>query len=208
MDFGLWLSFFAASLALSVAPGPDNLFVLTQSAVYGVRAGLTVMLGLCTGLVVNTLLAAAGLAAVVAAVPALFWGIRLLGAAYLLYLAWQAWRHSNEVSEGPKGTALSGAALYRRGVIMNLTNPKVQIFFLAFFPQFVRPGTEGRALVLQMIIQGVTFILATLIVFSAVAWGAGTLADKMRNPRVQRFLNRGSAVIFLALAVFTIASGR
>ena len=138
--------------------------------------------------------------------PALFWGIRIAGACYLIYLARMAWTHAVSDSEGPQGTALSGMALWRRGVIMNITNPKVQIFFLAFFPQFVKPGTEGLELIIQMIIQGVTFIGATLIVFSAVAWGAGALADRMRSPRFQLWLNRTSAVIFLMLAVFTVLS--
>ena len=97
-------------------------------------------------------------------------------------------------------------ALWRRGVIMNVTNPKVQIFFLSFFPQFVREGTEGAALVIQMIIQGVTFMGATLVVFGAVAWGAGSLADRFRRPKVQLILNRSSAVLFAALAVFTVLS--
>lgn len=88
MSFSLWLTFFGASLLLAIAPGPDNLFVLTQSAVYGVRSGLLVVLGLMSGLVVQTLCAACGVAAVVAAVPALFMAIKMAGAAYLLYLAW------------------------------------------------------------------------------------------------------------------------
>ena len=206
MDPALSLTFAGASLVLAVAPGPDNLFVLAQSAVYGVRAGLTVVLGPCTRLVVQTICAACGVAAVVAAVPALFWGIRIAGACYLIYLAWMAWTHAVSDSEGPQGTALTGMALWRRGVIMNITNPKVQIFFLAFFPQFVKQSTEGLDLIIQMIIQGVTFIGATLIVFSAVAWGAGALADRMRSPRFQLWLNRTSAVIFLMLAVFTVLS--
>ena len=89
---------------------------------------------------------------------------------------------------------------------MNITNPKVQIFFLAFFPQFVKPGTEGMALIIQMVIQGFTFIGATMLVFGGLAWGAGALADKMRSPRFQLWLNRTSAVIFLLLAVFTVLS--
>lgn len=205
MEWSLWTAFLGASLLLAAAPGPDNLFVLAQSAAYGARAGMIVVLGLITGLVFQTAAAALGLAAVVAASPVLFTAIKLVGAAYLAYLAVMAWRHP--VSEGTSQTvSFSGMALWRRGVIMNVTNPKVQIFFLSFFPQFVREGTEGAALVIQMIIQGVTFMGATLVVFGAVAWGAGSLADRFRRPKVQLILNRSSAVLFAALAVFTVLS--
>lgn len=205
MEWSLWTAFLGASLLLAAAPGPDNLFVLAQPAAYGARAGMIVVLGLITGLVFQTAAAALGLAAVVAASPVLFTAIKLVGAAYLAYLAVMAWRHP--VSEGTSQTvSLSGMALWRRGVIMNVTNPKVQIFFLSFFPQFVREGTEGAALVIQMIIQGVTFMGATLVVFGAVAWGAGSLADRFRRPKVQLILNRSSAVLFAALAVFTVLS--
>lgn len=197
MAFSLWLAFFGASLLLAIAPGPDNLFVLMQSAVFGVRAGMIVVLGLATGLLLQTLAAALGIAAVVAAVPALFWAIKCLGAAYLLWLAWQAWTHAKDAARGHDAVKLSGLALWRRGVVMNITNPKVQIFFLAFFPQFVPAGVTGWPLVLQMVIQGVTFIFATIIVFGAIAWGAGALADRLRSARFQEILNRTSAVISL-----------
>lgn len=206
MPITLWLAFLGASLLLAIAPGPDNLFVLTQSAVHGARAGITVVLGLCTGLVLQTIAAALGLAVVVAAAPALFWAIKLLGCAYLLYLAFMAWKHAADGAEGRAAVALSSFALWRRGVIMNITNPKVLIFFLAFFPQFIPTGLTGTPLVVQMIIQGVTFIGATLVVFGGIAWCAGTLADRLRSPRFQAALNRISAVIFLGLAVFTLMS--
>lgn len=206
MSFSLWLTFFGASLLLAIAPGPDNLFVLTQSAVYGVRSGLLVVLGLMSGLVVQTLCAACGVAAVVAAVPALFMAIKMAGAAYLLYLAWGAWTHAGDAVNSAKPIELTSMQLWRRGLIMNITNPKVQIFFLAFFPQFVAPETTGLALVMQMVIQGATFILATLIVFSAIAWAAGAAADRLRSPTFTLWLNRVSAVIFVALAGVTLAS--
>ena len=206
MTFSVWLTVLGASLLLSAAPGPDNLFVLAQSAVYGVRAGVTVVLGLMTGLVLQTFFAACGLAAVVAAVPALFMAIKLAGAAYLLYLAWGAWTHAADPVGTERAVELSPVQLWRRGLIMNITNPKVQIFFLAFFPQFVVPGTTGWALVLQMVVQGLTFILATFVVFSAIAWAAGAAAKKLQSPAFSLWLNRGSAVLFLALAVFTVLS--
>ena len=89
---------------------------------------------------------------------------------------------------------------------MNLTNPKVQIFFLAFFPQFVKAGTEGLALAGQMLLQGVTFIGVTALVFGAVAWGAGTMADRLRSLAFQTWLGRCSAIIFALLAIFTLTT--
>ena len=204
MSFALWFSFFSASLLLVVAPGPDNLFVITQSAVYGVRAGLCVVFGLITGLVLHTVLAACGVAAMVVAVPALLWTIKLVGATYLLYLAWGAWMHVNDAVNGAQAVALRPIQLWRRGFIMNVTNPKVQIFFLAFFPQFVMPGTKGVALASQMLIQGATFMLATLIVFSALACLAGAAADWLCRPRWRAWLSRASAVIFVTLAGFAL----
>ena len=132
MDVAVLLSFTAASLVLAAAPGPDILYVLAQSAQSGARAGLTVVIGLMVGCLIQTAAAAAGLAAVVAASPWLFWTIRLAGAAYLLYLAWGAW-HAPTSAQTARATVIDSSALLRRGIIMNVTNPKVQIFFLAFF---------------------------------------------------------------------------
>lgn len=206
MTLEVYLAFCLASLLLSIAPGPDNLFVLAQSAVYGIKAGLLVVVGLCLGLVVQTLCAALGLAAVVAAVPALFWAIKLAGACYLLYLAFMAFRHAKDAAAEQKASKKSGIALIRRGFIMNITNPKVQIFFLAFFPQFASPETKGLALVLQMVLQGLTFMAATLIVFSAVAAAAGYLAEKLSSGRFSMWMNYGSALLFVILAGFTLAA--
>lgn len=205
MSIDVYLAFCAASLLLAAAPGPDNLFVLAQSALYGIKAGLLVVVGLCLGLCVQTLCAALGLAAVVAALPPLFWAIKLAGAAYLLYLAWMAFRHARDENKMQQASAKSGLALVRRGLIMNITNPKVQIFFLAFFPQFVAPGTTGTALVLQMILQGLTFMAATMLVFSLVAAAAGYLSAKLFSTRFSMYLNYGSALLFVVLALCTIA---
>lgn len=203
MTPSVYFAFVAASLVLAVAPGPDNLFVLVQSSLFGAKAGLLVVSGLISGLVLQTLAAALGVAAVVAANPALFWAIRILGAAYLLYLAFMSWRHPVSDAARP-AEKMSNAALWRRGAIMNVTNPKVQIFFLAFFPQFVTKGAGSAQTALEMTILGVTFMAATALVFGLIALGAGSIADRMRTPRVQFWLNRTAAVIFTALAAATI----
>ena len=203
MTLSVYFAFIAASLLLAVAPGPDNLFVLVQSSLFGARAGLLVVCGLITGLVVQTLAAALGVAAVVAANPALFWGIRILGAAYLLYLAFMSWTHPVSDAARP-AERMSNLALWRRGAIMNLTNPKVQIFFLAFFPQFVTRGAGGLQTAVEMTILGVTFMGATALVFGLIALGAGSVADRLRTSRVQFWLNRAAAVIFCLLAAGTV----
>ena len=210
MEFSAWLAFFSASIVLSIAPGPDNIFVLLQSAAHGVRSGLWVIAGLCTGLVCQTLCAALGLAAVVAASPWLFGGICLAGALYLLWLAWGAW--SAPVSEGisAQTAKLGDAAAWKRGTIMNITNPKVQIFFLAFFPQFLSRGEGAWPVWAQMVLMGATFIVATIVVFSAIAVFAGMLSERLRNARLRRIMNRITAVIFVLLAasaLWQIAAG-
>lgn len=207
MPFDLWVSFTVAAAVLAVAPGPDNLFVLLQSAMYGAKAGICVTLGLCVGVLIQTLMAAFGVAAVVAASPTLLLIVQLAGAAYLLYLAWGAWRApvGNEDGESAsKYPKLTHFQLWRRGILMNITNPKVLIFFLAFFPQFIIKGSTETQVMIQMLIMGLTFLVCTLVVFCTVAWCAGTLADRLRNPKVQTILNKTSAVIFIILAVSTL----
>ena len=207
MEFSLWLSFLSVSLVLAAAPGPDNLFVLAQSSLYGARAGLLVVAGLCTGLLCQTLLAVCGISALITAQPGLMFVIRIVGACYLAYLAWGAWQstRSNEASSG-RAVELSPVRLWLRGWFMNMTNPKVLIFFLAFFPQFIPEGLQGWPLVLQMTIQGATFLAATVLVFSGIAFCAGSLADRMRSIRFQHALGLVSTVIFLGLAVATLVA--
>ena len=133
------ITFFGVAVLLGLSPGPDNLFVLVQSAQRGWRVGLCVVLGLSLGIVGHTVAVALGLAAVVAASPMLFTVLKLCGAAYLAYLAWGAWRAPVSVTEGAQAqaerdvlTLKTAMSWVGRGVVMNLTNPKVLIFFLAY----------------------------------------------------------------------------
>jgi len=138
------LYFLGVSVALTVAPGPDVLFLAAQGVAGGPRAGLAVALGLSSGLLVHTALATLGVSAVFAASPAAFTALKLAGTAYLLWLAWGAFREKPGRRSGAEN--FSGElALYRRGVIMNLLNPKVALFFLALLPQFVDPA-QGHVL--------------------------------------------------------------
>ncbi len=194
------MAFFATSLLLALAPGPDNLFVLTQSALRGKAAGLAVTLGLCTGLTVHTTAVALGLAALFAASAMAFTVLKLCGAAYLLWLAWQAFRASSTALRAAAPSRLTGWQLYRRGIVMNITNPKVSIFFLAFLPQFADPARGP--LTLQILLLGAIFILATIVIFGGIALLAGVLGDRLtRSPGLQRVMNRMTGAIFTALAL-------
>lgn len=208
------LVFFATSLLLGIAPGPDNIFVLTQSAVYGVKAGLITTLGLVTGLCVHTTAVALGVAAIFQSSALAFTLLKAVGAAYLLYLAWLSFRagallaRAADVEGAAGGSAFPGyAALYRRGILMNVTNPKVSLFFLAFLPQFCAPARGSIAL--QVLMLGALFMLATIMVFFSVAVLGGRLALWLNSsPRSQILVHRAAGLVFTGLAVMLIFTGR
>lgn len=200
-------AFFGLSVLLGLSPGPDNIFVLMQSAQRGWCVGLAVVLGLCMGIMVHTAAVALGLAALVAASPTAFLALKLVGAAYLLYLAWGAWRAPVSASGGAPPAALArklpAGELLRmvgRGVVMNVTNPKVLIFFLALLPQFAHP--ERGSVAVQIVLLGGVFMLATLLVFGSIALFSGWFGALLqRSARAQRLLNRTASLVFVALAV-------
>ena len=201
------LVFLGAALLLAFAPGPDNLFVLMQSASQGRKTGLSVVLGLCTGLIVHTAAVTFGLAAVFAASAAAFTILKFLGAGYMAYLAWQAYRAPAGLEMKQQRTTGSAWRLYVRGIVMNLTNPKVVLFFLAFLPQFVRP--ELGSVALQLAWFGFLFIVATLIAFSLIAYLAGYIGERLRRSEsAQQLLNRAAAFVFAGLAVRLVTSKR
>ena len=193
------LTFTIASVLLALAPGPDNVFVMTESAVNGRRSGLLVTLGLCTGLMVHTLAVAVGVAAIFQVSTVAFTGLKLVGAGYLIYLAWLSWRAA-AASLQSNSEPLSNAALYRRGIIMNVTNPKVAIFFLAFLPQFTDPIIGG--ITPQIITLGFVFMLTTWVVFSSIAMLSAMLKTWLtEKPNSQPLLNKVAATVFVALAI-------
>lgn len=194
------IPFFMAAVLLALAPGPDNIFVLTQSALRGRAAGLLVTLGLCTGLIVHTTAVAFGVAVIFKASALAFTALKLVGAGYLLYLAWMIFRSSTETIGAGRKSTLSHGRLYRRGIIMNVTNPKVSIFFLAFLPQFADPARGS--LTMQMLLLGGVFIVATILVFGAIALLAGAIGGWLnRSPRTQVIMNRLAGVVFVGLAL-------
>ncbi|MBI1495162.1 LysE family translocator [Halocynthiibacter styelae] len=198
--------FFGASVMLALAPGPDNVFVLTQSAMNGRVAGLFVTLGLCTGLLFHTTAVALGVAAIFQTSEIAFTLLKFAGAGYLLYLAYKAFRAGSTAIEGERAEA-SLKSLYLRGLIMNITNPKVAIFFLAFLPQFARP--EFGPLIPQLMILGAVMAVSTILVFGSVAIGAGSLGDWLKaRPSAQIWINRVAGLVFVGLAAKLITAQR
>jgi threonine/homoserine/homoserine lactone efflux protein len=194
------LAFFSVSMLLALSPGPDNVFVLVHSAQHGMRAGVLVVLGLCTGLLFHTAAVALGLAALLEASPLAFGVLKGVGALYLLWLAWLSWRAPTGLLEGQAASGLSARQTYARGIIMNATNPKVAIFFLAFLPQFADPALGPVQW--QIVQLGACFGLATLVVFGGIAALAGRFGQRLRDSaKAQQTLNRMAALVFAGLAL-------
>lgn len=189
--------FVLASLLLALTPGPDNLFVLTQATLYGNRSGLLITLGLCTGLLFHTSLVAFGLAVIVQ----YSWGVlalKLVGACYLLFLAFKSLTATPATFE--KSAKLSNKALYLRGVIMNCTNPKVSLFFLAFLPQFI--SAESGSTIVQTFILGSLFAATAFCIFSCISYAGGALQQRLENAsNFQLTLNRTAGFVFIILAI-------
>ncbi len=219
------LNFFIAALVVALAPGPDNLFVLAQSATHGAKAGFSVICGLCTGICVQTALLIVGVSALIAASPVAFFVLQCCGAAYLLYLAYKSFQvragvvkldagaegaspaecHSGASPEGDAIESLPFRRLYLRGIIMNLTNPKAVLFALSFIPPAVDMNRDMSPS-LQMVVLGAEFVTATFIVFGSIALLAGAVKKFMLNsPKANRNLNWFSGCVFVALAIALFA---
>ncbi|HLQ18902.1 MAG TPA: LysE family translocator [Tabrizicola sp.] len=192
------LAFIPAGLALNLTPGADMMFCLGQGLKSGWRPAMAANFGIALGGMVHTLLAALGLGALLAAHPAAFEAIRWLGVGYLLWLAVGALRSSPFAAEA-KVSPTSAARAFWQGLMVNLLNPKVILFILAFLPQFVDPS---RAILPQFLTLGLVFSLGGLMVNGAVGIFAGSIGQRVaRSAGLAKWLGRISATIFGALAL-------
>lgn len=204
----LILSFLATSVLLTLAPGPDIIFVVTKSMSRGARAGISVATGLCTGIFFHTSLAAFGVSLILRESALAFGTLKIAGTLYLLWLAFQAFRHRNDVPAGnaetETGTQKSGNAetffrLYRTGVLMNVLNPKVALFFLALLPQFVPAGTENPQL--HMLLLGGIFAAQGFVVFTIVSLFSGfVFASLLKKRGFVKALNLLTALVLAVIA--------
>ncbi|KAF1682294.1 LysE family translocator [Veillonella sp. R32] len=232
MDYTLFPYFLISSILLTLAPGPDNLYLLAKSIANGAKSGITLAGGLASGIIFHTTLVILGVAALVKSSPMAFALLKYVGAAYLFYLAWGAFTakvadaapteavtktmiapesqtkatettiatntQTNNSNSIHTASAESGLAIYRKGLIMNILNPKVLLFFLAFLPQFVSPNSENPSLAIAFL--GATFSLQAFILFSLIALYAGKLRGFLhQGPNSQRLLNRIQGVVLVCI---------
>jgi len=191
--------FLCASMALTIAPGPDNMFVMTQGITRGRKAAIVSALGMCSGITIHTTAAAFGISAIFYSSALAFNLVKYAGAGYLLYLAFKAARRSG-TSVPTNSEKLPVAALFRRGFIMNVLNPKVALFFLAFLPQFVNSSSGG--LPRQMILLGMVFMLQAVVIFSLIGWFSGTIGRHLQaRPKISKYFDRLTAGVFVALGL-------
>ena len=203
IGFDPLLVFILASLVLAITPGPDNLYVMIQSAVYGYKTGVFITLGLCTGLLIHSIAVALGLSILLLSSSFTLQLLKFFGASYLIYLSWQSYRATTINIFLQKHEALTTFQSYQRGIILNVSNPKIGLFFLAFLPQFTI--VEQGGLVEQTLLLGVIFIVITVIVFTGFALIASSLSNFLiGSPRVQKVMHRVTALVLLGLALHLI----
>ena len=198
------ISFVLATATLAFSPGPDNIFVLTQGIVHGKKYGLATVAGLMTGCIIHTTLVAFGVSEVIKQNPKLFFTIKLLGAIYLLYIAYQVYKSDAKITFSTDNVEKKSLLqLYKTGFWMNVLNPKVTIFFLAFFPQFL--FSESISTVIQFYVLGGLFIITSFIIFSTIAILAGTISSYIKqNAQIGVFLKWAQIVVFVAIAILIL----
>ncbi|MBU1236151.1 MAG: LysE family translocator [Gammaproteobacteria bacterium] len=199
--------FLLTSLIVVLIPGTGVVFTISAGLFLGQRAAVAASIGCTAGIVPHLLASVAGLAAVLHMSALVFQALKLAGAAYLLYLAWTTWREKGAIAVDAPAGETSGRRIAIRAFLMNILNPKLSIFFLAFLPQFVAPHAEAP--LVQMLLLSGVFMAMTLIVFV----GYGVLAHRVRtqvldSPRVLTWLRQGFAAIFAALGINLALSER
>jgi threonine/homoserine/homoserine lactone efflux protein len=207
LDANIYL-FVAASLAIIVAPGPDNVYVLTRGIAQGREVALASAWGMCSGLLFHTTLAAIGLSAILAQSALAFSVVKYAGAAYLIYLGFRALLSKEEFIPSAEVVPVANLrSFFLRGLTMNLLNPKVAVFFLAFLPQFASPATDGATL--RLLALGLVFALLSVVVFSALALFSGILGERLNNnPRLVNALHWMTGCVLIGLGVRLALSGR
>lgn len=204
-DLATLLLFIGTAIILIIIPGPDLIFTVTQGMTNGKKAAVITAMGLSLGNVVHTFAAAVGLSLIVKTSPIVFTIFKTLGTIYLFYLAFQAIKHRKESLDLNSQHTKNTSGLFLRGLLMNVLNPKVAIFFLTFLPQFI--NYENGYVPIQMCILGLIFIILTAIIFSLLGYFSGIFRDRLiKNPRFNEYMNITAAIIFTGLGLMLITT--
>ncbi len=207
MELQLALSFLGASILLSLMPGPDNIFVLTESLIKGKKNGISISIGLSLGVLVHTTAAATGLSIIIQKSALVFSTIKYLGAIYLFYLAYLALKekkHTIAFGIDKLKENSNVIKLIRKGFLMNVLNPKVSLFFIAFLPQFV--SYDGYNVTIQLVILGFIFMLQALMIFSIIAVTSSKLNKYINKPRFWKITKWCKTTVLLILGLFLMLS--
>ncbi|KMJ43630.1 hypothetical protein AB204_18690 [Xenorhabdus khoisanae] len=196
------IAFISISCFLCLLPGPDNIFVLSQSAINGRKNGISITIGLCIGLLIHTSLVSLGIAAILRESTVTLEIIRVIGVCYLSYLAWGAFNAKPIYHQEHASDFHDTKVLIKKGLIMNLSNPKIIIFFMAFLPQFTTNSTSFIPASLQLFYLGLTFVIIAFILFTLISYLSGFLNNAISGkPSIQTILNKITSLIFIALAI-------
>lgn len=208
MNYEILSTFILASAALAIAPGPDNIYVLMQSVVNGKKYGLATVGGLVSGCLVHTTLLAFGVSAIIKESDRIFFLIKLFGALYLFYLAFNVFKSDGKIqlSQGqvPK---IGLMQLFKQGFIMNVLNPKVTIFYLAFFPGFL--FSESLNPIIQFYVLGLIFMLVAFIIFGLIALLAGSISTYLKGHSNLGFILKWLQIlVFLGIGLYILLSNK
>lgn len=202
---GELIAFLAAAMLLTISPGPDIIYVLVQGMTNGKKHGIVTTLGLVSGIIIHTSLVAFGVSAIIRQSENLFLFIKILGAGYLFYLAWQVFKSDPSIHVDKPATEQKKelTSLFKKGFLMNVLNPKVAIFFLAFFPGFLW-DPEGNT-IYQFYILGFLFMLQAFLIFSAVAILAGKISVYLqKHPASGLVFKWVQVVVFVGIGIFIL----
>lgn len=192
--------FIVSGLLLNLTPGQDTLYIVGRSIAQGRRAGVLSALGITSGCVVHTLAAAFGLSAILATSDRAFMAVRFAGAGYLAYLGIRLLTDRSALGGLAELPRERSWTIYRSGVLTNVLNPKVALFFMAFLPQFVDPSTDSK--VLAFLFLGAVFMFNGTLWCLVLAWSASAMSRRFRaNPSSGTLLKRASGALFVGLGV-------
>ncbi len=206
LNYEILSAFVLATALLSISPGPDIIYVLMQSIAHGKKYGLATTAGLMSGCLVHTSLLAFGVSALIKENPGVYWMIKVFGALYLFYLAYRVFRSSGAILLNGAEIPRKGLwRLFRQGFVMNVLNPKVTVFFLAFFPGFL--FSDSLSLVLQFYLLGGLFIVVSSLVFSGIAILSGAISEQLRGrDYIGVVLKWLQVVVFTGIGLYLLLS--